>query len=241
MENITFEPDCYFARWALSSTAGHCQLYVDRSASPNKQWVKTPSQSMCRQIFERAGIPWKEQHRSISNHSGKVSCCTTLYDKRFDDQAMKLGSGHQSAAVQNDKQPTQRMLQEISDSLQPPKTTSILYEPTSNQCEMWHCWMYPDMDCPTSPRQPAAAPTERKPSSPRDRVLTVVLPPGTATISPEITGKRPRITFEFWLRPLIYPPAGYMWALRLRVIHGISPANSGLSLATFEPPLDKQV
>ena len=55
---------------------------------------------------------------------------------------------------------------------------------------------------PTSPGQPAAPPTERKPSPPRNSVLTVaVYRPtcGIDTISLGRNGKWMGITFDFWL------------------------------------------
>ena len=108
-------------------------------------------------------------------------------DKGFNDQAIKMRSGHRSAAVQNYKQPIPRMLQDISDSLQPPKPQASCTSPpaTTVKCDTTECI---PTDCPTSPSQPAAAPTERKPSSRRDNVLTVVVPPpppGIDTISLE--------------------------------------------------------
>ena len=133
-------------------------------------------------MFEKAGIPWKEQHRNISNHGGKVSCRTTLYDKGFDDQTIKMRSGHRSTAVQNYKQRTPRMLQDISDCLQPSKPQASSTSPPAGSVKHDHdtteC-----TDCPFSPSQPTAAPTDRKPSSPRDKVLIVVLSPLELTLS----------------------------------------------------------
>ena len=86
-------------------------------------------------MFEKAGIPWKEQHRNISNHSGKVSCCTTLYDKGFDDQAIKMRSGHRSAAVQTLQTTNTKNVARHLRLSAASQTTSILYQPTSSQCE----------------------------------------------------------------------------------------------------------
>ena len=51
-------------------------------------------------MFSKAGIPWREQHRNISNHSGKAACCTQLYEQGFDEQAITMRSGHRSKRCQ---------------------------------------------------------------------------------------------------------------------------------------------
>ena len=61
------------------------------------------------------------QGRHITGHSGKVTCCTTLYAQDFDEQAIKSRSGHRSDAVRLYKRPSSDLCQRISDSLQPPK------------------------------------------------------------------------------------------------------------------------
>ena len=76
-------------------------------------------------MFNKAGIPWRDQHRNISNHSGKAACCTQLYENGFDEQAITMRSGHRSTAVRAYKQPSQRMLRGISNSLQPPKPATV--------------------------------------------------------------------------------------------------------------------
>ena len=37
--------------------------------------------------------------RELTNHSGKVTCCTTLFDDQFDDSIGRSRSGHTSDAV----------------------------------------------------------------------------------------------------------------------------------------------
>ena len=141
-------------RQSTSHSAG-CAAHTD-----TVQWKVWPLPNVCAQIcfsqntvgkntlskceqtmFEKAGIPQKEQHRHISNHSGKAFCCTTLYNKGFHDHAIKKQSGHRSGALQNYKQTTPRILQEISDSLQPPKPQAFHTNPpaASVKCDTTEC------------------------------------------------------------------------------------------------------
>ncbi|CAC5382194.1 unnamed protein product [Mytilus coruscus] len=57
---------------------------------------------------------------NISNHSGKVTCVTTLYDKGFDNAAVTSRSGHRSNAVETYKRQSVEMNDRISKSFQPP-------------------------------------------------------------------------------------------------------------------------
>ena len=59
--------------------------------------------------------------RNVTNHSGKVACCTTLYYAGIADDAVMGRSSHQSNAVQLYKQVSVDMLKDISNKLQPPK------------------------------------------------------------------------------------------------------------------------
>ena len=59
--------------------------------------------------------------RRFTNHSGKVTCATTLYESgQFDEQAIMSRTGHRSTAVRKYKRASDRMLQNVSDALQPP-------------------------------------------------------------------------------------------------------------------------
>lgn len=69
-------------------------------------------------MMEMAGIDIS--HRNITGHSGKVTCATRLYQKGFDEQAIKSRTGHRSNAVQFYKRSSIEMEQEISNCLQPP-------------------------------------------------------------------------------------------------------------------------
>ena len=79
-------------------------------------------------MFRDAGIDWKAQNRNISNHSGKVTCCTRLYEKGFDEQSIAGRSGHRSDAIRVYKRPSHELLKEVSNALQPPRPQPI--EPT---------------------------------------------------------------------------------------------------------------
>ncbi|CAC5392434.1 unnamed protein product [Mytilus coruscus] len=69
-------------------------------------------------MFDLAGIDHTD--RNISNHSGKVTCVTTLYDKGFDNAAVTSRSGHRSNAVETYKRQSVEMNDRISKYLQPP-------------------------------------------------------------------------------------------------------------------------
>ena len=59
--------------------------------------------------------------RRFTNYSGKVTCTATLYESgQFDEQAIMSRTGHRSTAVRKYKRASDRMLQNVSDALQPP-------------------------------------------------------------------------------------------------------------------------
>lgn len=60
-------------------------------------------------------------NRRITGHSGKVTCCTTLYGANLDEKSIKTRSGHRSDAVRLYTRPSEQLSQDISDALQPPK------------------------------------------------------------------------------------------------------------------------
>ncbi|CAC5408103.1 unnamed protein product [Mytilus coruscus] len=73
--------------------------------------------------------------RNISNHSGKVTCVTTLYDKGFDNAAVTSRSGHKSNAVETYKKQSVEMNDRISKSLQPPLPLSEVKVEENNENE----------------------------------------------------------------------------------------------------------
>jgi hypothetical protein len=59
--------------------------------------INTLSNRM-KDLFQDAGIPL--ENRNITNHSGKVTCCTTLFNAGFSYSSVKFRSGHRSGAVE---------------------------------------------------------------------------------------------------------------------------------------------
>ena len=55
-------------------------------------------------MFAKAGI--STEGRNITNHSGKVTCATSLFSKGFDGQLIMARTGHRSLAVRNYKRTT---------------------------------------------------------------------------------------------------------------------------------------
>ena len=62
--------------------------------------------------------------RNISNHSGKLTLCTELFNQGFDDKIIKGRSGHRSDSVNAYKRPQQVILQSVSKALQPSSSSS---------------------------------------------------------------------------------------------------------------------
>ena len=74
--------------------------------------------NMMKKLFCEAGID--TSNRKISNHSGRVTCCTTLYNNGFDDKAVSSRSWHRSSAVNTYKRELEPIIQNISHALEPP-------------------------------------------------------------------------------------------------------------------------
>jgi hypothetical protein len=68
-------------------------------------------------MFKDVGI--NVDNRNSSNHSGKVTCATTLYNHGFDNKAVSGKSGHRSDAIETYKRPSEQMLNEVPMALQP--------------------------------------------------------------------------------------------------------------------------
>ena len=79
--------------------------------------INTLSNRM-KDLFQAAGIPL--ENRNITNHSGKVTCCTTLFNAGFSDSSVKSRSGHRSGAVETYKRPLEALHDSVSHALQPP-------------------------------------------------------------------------------------------------------------------------
>ena len=67
-------------------------------------------------MAEKAGMKGK-----YTNHSGKQSCATTLFQNGVDKQLIMGRTGHQSNAVRAYKRPSQTQQRHISELLDPPK------------------------------------------------------------------------------------------------------------------------
>ena len=73
---------------------------------------------MLKKFYEDAGI--STDKRTITNHSARVSLCTTLYNDRFADKSVVSRSKHRSSAVQQYQRENFGMLNDISNALEPP-------------------------------------------------------------------------------------------------------------------------
>ena len=59
--------------------------------------------------------------RRFTNHSGKVTCATRLFQTgTFDEQTIMLRIGHGSTAIRCYKRPSSSLVKAVSDALQPP-------------------------------------------------------------------------------------------------------------------------
>ena len=59
--------------------------------------------------------------RRFTNHSGKVTCATRLYESgSFDEQMIMSRTGHRSTAVRSYKRPRSTLVKSVSDALQLP-------------------------------------------------------------------------------------------------------------------------
>ena len=61
---------------------------------------------------------------NYTNHSGKVTCATTLFNQNFDEQLIQRQTGHRSNAVRIYKRPSQAQDLQISHALQPSTSSS---------------------------------------------------------------------------------------------------------------------
>ena len=73
---------------------------------------------MFKRFYAEAGID--TTGRNISNHSGRVTCCTRLYNEGFSDKAVISRSSHRSNAVHSYQREQFKILNEISNTLGAP-------------------------------------------------------------------------------------------------------------------------
>ena len=140
-------------------------------------------------MFRDAGIDWKAQNRNISNHSGKVTCCTRLYEKGFDEQSIAGRSGHRSDAIRVYKRPSHQLLKEVSNALQPPRPQPI--EPTVPITPP------PKLHKEETETKPKENPVKEEKNVEEKNVLSMVVPAGIDTVVLERNGKKLRLTFDF--------------------------------------------
>ena len=72
-------------------------------------------------LFQAAGILL--ENRNITNHSGKVTCCITLFNAGFSDSSVKSRSGHRSSAVETYTRSLEALHDGVSHARHPPKPT----------------------------------------------------------------------------------------------------------------------
>lgn len=73
---------------------------------------------MFKRFFAKAGID--TTGRTISNHSGRVTCCTRLYNDGYSDKAVISRSSHRSNAVHAYQREQFKILSDISNTLGAP-------------------------------------------------------------------------------------------------------------------------
>ncbi|KAK6188604.1 hypothetical protein SNE40_004747 [Patella caerulea] len=78
---------------------------------------------MFKKFYQQAGL--SIEGRTISNHSGRVTCCTTLYNDGFSDKAVTSRSAHRSNAVQKYQRELFSIKDSVSKSLGPPEINDI--------------------------------------------------------------------------------------------------------------------
>ncbi|CAH1242382.1 Hypp6640 [Branchiostoma lanceolatum] len=113
-----------FYRRPLTNTCPpRCSLQV---VGVNK--LKTYMKTMC--ASASAGIPM--EGRNITNHNGKATCATQMFAAGFDEQTMMARTGQRSSTVRAYKRPSDALLTDVSNTLQPPKQPS----PTKNKVKI---------------------------------------------------------------------------------------------------------
>ena len=152
--------------------------FYKRPLPPTKGKVGYTSQNiginklsgMLAQMCQQAGI--KIEDKNITGHSGKVTCCTRLYEADFDDQAITSRSGHRSSAVRAYKRPSSSLEQRISDVLQPPMPKHSISQLPKSEGQTG------DMKCPIrDTHQNTSHLTDQKPTNTKENdILRLEVP-----------------------------------------------------------------
>ena len=95
-------------------------------------------------MFQEAGID--TIGRQISNHSGKVTLCTELYNAGYDEQTICSRSGHRSTAVRTYKRLQNAIKLAVSNTLQAPKSVNTkTVHSTTSICKKENTHVMPGM------------------------------------------------------------------------------------------------
>ena len=71
--------------------------------------------SLMKEMFAKAGL-----EGNFTNHSGKRTCATSLYEAGLDEQSIMDRTGHRSTAVRAYKTKTDEIEEKVSSALNPP-------------------------------------------------------------------------------------------------------------------------
>ena len=114
----------FYRRPILSTSGAKIPRFSVQALGKNK--MKVMIKSMCLQ----AGI--NLEGKKLTNHSGKVTCCTSLFDDEFDDSVVRSRSGHTSTAVNLYKRQTVGIKKKVSGCLQAPKPGKMIKPSCTN-------------------------------------------------------------------------------------------------------------
>ena len=118
--------------------------------------------NMFKKFYADAGI--NTDNRNISNHSGRVTCCTRLYNAGFTDKAVISRSNHRSNAVHTYQREQFNILQDISNVVGPPRgETEDVVKNESNESETMASVQKVENEAPAT-------------GSARDNTLTIFIP-----------------------------------------------------------------
>lgn len=135
---------------------------------------------MMKKLFLDAGID--TTGRKITNHSGKVGCCTSLFNSGFDDQTVRSRSGHRSSAVELYKRPLKELEMKVSNALNAPMMKENIDKENINV----------EDKCVQSEHE------KEKPKDPKvcdqSKVLTLIVPNEIETLVIEKNGKRIKLS-----------------------------------------------
>lgn len=134
---------------------------------------------MMKKLFLDAGIG--TTGRNITNYSGKVGCCTSLFNSGFDDQTVRSRSGHRSSAVELYKRPLKELEMKVSNALNAPMMNENIIK--ENNLE----------DKCVQSEDEKEKPKDHKVSDQR-KVLTLIEPNEIETLVIEKNGKRIKLS-----------------------------------------------